>query len=136
MTNKYEGKLGFFLIRFSEFNPNKFNFHLKIKNKLEVGDCSIFVCRSQDQKGTKFKELVCGYKTININTYNLIVYDISGKESDRAILFRYEGFQLWESQVRGFMMDISKDFITISKGGIRVLALGSIEKRILTDNVG
>lgn len=92
LTNKYLGQYGLFLIRFSEEDPRKFLFHLRIKNKLEVNDCSIFVSRSYTAEGKRFKELICGYKTININTYNLIVYDISGREEDRAILFRYEGF--------------------------------------------
>ena len=86
------GSYGLFLIRFSESDPKKYLFHLKIKNKLEVNDCSIFVSRAYTKEGKRFKELICGYKTININTYNLIVYDISGREEDRAILFRYEGF--------------------------------------------
>jgi hypothetical protein len=129
LTNKYMGSYGLFLIRFSESDPEKFIFHLKIKNKLEVNDCSIFVSRAHTAEGKRFKELICGYKTININTYNLIVYDISGREEDRAILFRYEGFQLWESQIRGFLMKTTKDFICICKGGIKIIALGIHEKR-------
>ena len=73
LSNMYDEKLGFFILRMDEFNPeSNFKFLVKYKNKLSIGDCDIFVMR---QKG--MKELVISYKTIYINTYNIIIIDIS-----------------------------------------------------------
>ena len=44
------------------------------KNKLEIGDCNIYVIRGIDPISKKYyKELVIAYKTIYINTYNVFV---------------------------------------------------------------
>lgn len=69
------------------------------------------------------KELVISYKTIYINTYNVMVMDIS-VDGDQSILFRHESFQLWESESSGLLLDKNKDFITLNKNGMQVLALG------------
>ena len=74
LANKYREKLGIFLIRFSEPNPKKHNFILKWKNKLDIADGDINIVRNQKKR---FKELVISYKTIFINTYNVVVFDIS-----------------------------------------------------------
>ena len=57
--------------------------------------------------------------------------DLAGDEDKRATLFRHESFQLWESQVFGMNLSFSKDFISLSKAGMNVLALGSIPKKEL-----
>jgi hypothetical protein len=78
LANKFDEKLGFFIIRMDEFNPeSNFQFLTKYKNKLDIGDCDIFVMRS---KGSSLKELVVSFKTIYINTYNIIIYDISSSK--------------------------------------------------------
>jgi len=41
----YEGKLGVFMIRFDENDPEKHNFFLKYKNKLDISDADIAVLR-------------------------------------------------------------------------------------------
>ena len=74
LANKYQDKLGFFLIRMSGDNPDDYRFLTRYKNKLDIGDCSIQVMRDRD-KG--YKELVISYKTIYINTYNVHVLDIT-----------------------------------------------------------
>lgn len=38
IVNKYEEKLGVFLIKFEEKNPLNFNFFLKYKNKLDISN--------------------------------------------------------------------------------------------------
>ena len=77
------------------------------------------------------------YKIININTFNVQVLDISGTSgSVESTLFRHEAFQLWESKVMGIMLTKVNDFITFSKDGINVLALGQSEKRVVTDMQG
>ena len=55
------------------------------KSLLEIGDASISIYRGNDSNG-EFKELVIGYKTININTYNIVVQDLSGKANQRSVL--------------------------------------------------
>ena len=48
VANKYDEKLGFFIIKMSETDPiNNFKFLTKYKNKLDIGDCKLFVMRSQ-----------------------------------------------------------------------------------------
>ena len=49
----------------------------KWKNKLDIGDATLNVLRHQDKNGKWFKELIIAYKSININTYNVTVMDIS-----------------------------------------------------------
>ena len=76
LANKFEEKLGFFIIRMNEKNPTQHTFLTKWKNKLDLGDANIFVLRHG--KGDQhYKELIISYKTIYINTYNVTVMDIS-----------------------------------------------------------
>jgi len=72
---------------------------MKVKNKFDIGDTSMFISRNT-AKGTK--ELVISSKTIYINTYDIKVLDIS-RDDQQSILFRHEGFQLWESESAGFL---------------------------------
>lgn len=68
------------------------------KHKLEIDNANIFVLRGNDnQTKAPFKELVIGFKTIYINTYNVVIQDISGDVEKRTTLYRHESFQLWES---------------------------------------
>jgi len=95
LANKYQEKLGVFLIKFDEDEPtdkDKHKFFLKYKNKLDIADADIAVMRNP---GKALKELIVSYKSININTYNVYVVDISGE--DPWPLIRHESFQLWES---------------------------------------
>lgn len=64
------------------------------------------------QKG--LKELIVSYKTIFINTYNVIVMDISVND-EQTMIFRHESFQLWESECMGLLLGQNKDFITVNK---------------------
>lgn len=45
LANKFEEKLGFFIIRMNEKNPSEHTFLTKWKNKLDLGDANIFVLR-------------------------------------------------------------------------------------------
>ena len=132
LANKFDEKLGFFVIKLSETNPKDNRFLIKWKNKLDIGDPNMFVLRN-NEKG--YKELIISYKTIFINTYNIICMDIS-VESDMLILFRHESFQLWESECVGILLNKNKDFITLNKQGMQVLSLGSAEKRPIKDAQG
>ena len=88
LTNKYEEKLGFFVLRIQESNPFNGSFLIKWKNKLDIGDTNIFVLRNHE-KG--IKEIIISYKTIYINTFNVVVMDIS-KDNKKNMIFRHESF--------------------------------------------
>jgi len=103
--------------------PKRGKFLIKWKNKLDIGDTNVQVLRNE-QKGKLIKEIVIGYKTIFLNTYNVMLMDIS-EEKQNAIIFRHEGFQLWESASSGFLLDQSKDYVLLNNKGIQILALGS-----------
>lgn len=92
LANKYQEKLGVFIIRFSELDPANFNFFLKFKNKLDIADADIAVLKCKE---SKLKELIVSYKTIHSNMYTVQVCDIS-RETPWP-LYKHESFQLWES---------------------------------------
>lgn len=115
-----------------EDDPYNSKFLIKWKNKLDIGDTNIYVLRNIE-KG--IKEIIISYKTIFINTFNVVVMDIS-KEAEKSIIFRHEGFQLWESQIVGILLNKYKDFVMLNRDGINILALGSLEKRPLLDATG
>ena len=130
LANKYDEKLGFFLIKMSESDTNKFSFLTKYKNKLDIGDATVSVLRDRE-KG--YKELVLSYKTIYINTYNVHVMDIS--QEGQPTLYKHESFQLWESESRGLLLQNRGDFLKLSKAGAEIIALGSMQKRELVDDL-
>lgn len=66
-----------------EKNTDNFKFLTRWKNKLDLGDAYLNVIRhSNKDKTQSYKELVIGYKTIYINTYNVTVMDISDLNSE------------------------------------------------------
>lgn len=52
---------------------------------------------------------------------------------ENLIIFRHESFHLWESAVVGFLITAKHDFITLSKEGIKIIALGTQGQRSLKD---
>ena len=79
-----------------------------------------------EQDGVPYKELIVGYKTIYINTYSLWCTDLGGESKDRATLQKIECFQLWESAISGIALMKNKDWVTFSKSGVNVVALGQV----------
>jgi len=45
------------------------------------------------------------------------------------LIFRHESFQLWESEIAGFLTTKRNDFVTVNRDGINLLALGSKEEK-------
>jgi hypothetical protein len=135
LANKKDGHVGFFLIKFEARNPAVYHFITMWKNMLDIGDSSIHISRGVDSHGD-FKELVIGYKTININTYNIVVQDLSGNSQQRATLQKHECGQLWESKVSGLFLAKTKDYLSFSKSGINVVSLGTSTKKVLVDAEG
>lgn len=68
------------------------------------------------------------YKCIGINTFNVFVIDIDTK----LIKYWHESYQLWESPIKGFLLN-TNDFLILSKAGINLLALGEKPSRIVKD---
>ena len=89
LSNKFEEKLGFFVIKVSEKDPSDKRFLIKWKNKLDIGDPNIYVLRNKE-KG--LKELIVSYKTIFINTYTVICKDLSDLDNEAAVLYKHEAF--------------------------------------------
>ena len=86
-VNKFDEKLGVFLIKFSEKNPLDYHFFLKYKNKLDISDARLTIVRNPVKN---YKELIVSYKTIFLNTFNVRVLDIS---SDSPwLLYTHESF--------------------------------------------
>ena len=108
-------------------------FFIKYKNKLDIGDADIYILRS---KKNRLKEIVISYKTIYINTFNVLVMDISARSTEKSIIFKHESFQLWESEINGFLTNRNLDFVTLNRDGINIVALGSVEKRPMLDSAG
>lgn len=79
----------------------------------------------------KATNIVVSYKSIGINTFNVFVINLE----DKLIKYWHEGYQLWESPVKGFLLN-SNDFLILSKDGINVLALGEKEGRVIKDQEG
>lgn len=77
LCNKYMERLGVFLIKFDELQPENHKFFMKWKNKLDISDANVWVLRNKQKK---YKELIVSYKTIFINTYNVKIIDISNDQ--------------------------------------------------------
>ena len=111
------------------------------QHKLELDDANIYILRGHDNitkggdsKDQSYKELIISFKTCYLNTYNVIVQDLSPeKKEDRKTLFRHEAFQLWETKVTGLILLKNKDYVSFSKSGINVLAMGRIPKKPILD---
>jgi hypothetical protein len=117
--------MGFYLIKFNKEDPTKKVDLTMWRNMLDIGDANMYISRGTNKNGD-YKELICGSKTISINTYNTVVLDLSSDENrGRQTLQRHEAFQLWESPIAGLLLEHSKDFLTFSRAGINILALGN-----------
>lgn len=71
------------------------------------------------------------FKSIYINTYNVIVICLSKK----TVIFRYEVYHLWEASIRGILLK-NYDFVIISKDGTDVMSLGYQDKRLIHGTYG
>ena len=77
-----DGQMGFYLIKFSVDNPNDIKYLTMWRHNLDIDDANMYICRGKNENGN-FKELVVGYKTIGINTYNTVILDLSS-DTDRG----------------------------------------------------
>lgn len=126
LANKYQEKMGVFLVKFHENNPKNFNFFMKYKTMLDVSDADIAIMKN---KKTGLKELIVSFKTVTENTYNVYIVDIS--QDEPIPLFRHESFQLWETQITAFFIKKTNDYVTINQDGISLISLDSFDKRYI-----
>ena len=136
VSNKKNNKLGFFLTRYKCNDIANYEEIVVLKNKLNIDDVTLQIVRGEDLSGKPYKELVIGYKTIYINTYQVTIQDLSASTS-LSTFCRHESYHLWETKIFGLMITSkTKDFITLSKAGMNVLNLGTRELRRVLDFEG
>ena len=104
-------------------------------NKLDIGNCDMQMMSEvlKDEKGRSYREksIVISYKCVGINTFNVFVID----SQTNLIKYWHEGYQLWESPVKGFLLT-TNDFMILSKDGINLLALGEKAGKCVVDKDG
>ena len=86
MANKKDGKLGFYLYKldfkkpFSAKEKHESYYLIRWNNKLDIADVDVALMDEKDKEtglsipGMRY--IVCSYKMIGINTYNIFVIDI------------------------------------------------------------
>jgi hypothetical protein len=132
LANKKESKLGFYLFSIELNDPeNQSEYFIRWNNKLDIGDADMYYMTEKNEEGIMSEYMVVSYKCIGINTFNVFVFDLH----DKLIKFWFEGYQLWESPLKGFLLH-SNDFLVLSKEGISLLALGTKESKEIIDNKG
>ena len=74
LSNKKDAQIGFFLVKFEADDPSKFTDLTMWRHRLDIDNCNLFILRGHDPVTGKFyKELIISYKTILINTFNVVV---------------------------------------------------------------
>jgi hypothetical protein len=77
LSNKEGESIGIFLTKFYALTPGKFRFITMWRHLLQVGDAYMAISKGIDSHGSWYKELIVGFKTIFINTYTIIVIELS-----------------------------------------------------------
>ena len=131
LANKKDAKLGYFLLSIQIDNPDEdCEYLIRWSNKLDIGNCDMHIL-NESINDVHNKSIVVSYKSIGINTFNVFVIDLTTK----LIQYWHEGYQLWESPVKGFLLS-TNDFLILSKDGINMLALGEKPSRVVKDKDG
>ena len=70
-----------FLLKFDERDPESKKFIINWKNKLDIDDVNMFFLCGDNQQNpeTAIKELVISYKTIFVNTFNVVVLNLANQ---------------------------------------------------------
>lgn len=135
ISNKKEGVLGFYLIKFDANNPQNYFFLTTWKHNLDIENVNISISRGEHPNGTNFKELIVSYKTIFINTFTVVTKDLSASDGSINIINKHESFQLWESNISGCLLK-NKDFCSFNQDGMSILSLGTTERKSVKDFEG
>lgn len=119
LINKLDGMYGFYVFKFYRNDMKNPTHLIKWTNKMNIGDCNMAI--NSNEQGVR--ELVISYKVIYINTFNVMVLDLTSG-LDQRIVFRHESTQVWESDSYGFFLSKSEDYIKINKNGLYMLSMG------------
>ena len=128
LANKRDSRLGYYLLSLDADDPeNGAEYLIQWSHKLDIGNCDLQILTEGDSES-----IVVSYKSIGINTYNVFVIDLNNA---KLIKYWHEGYQLWESPVKGFLLG-TNDFLILSKDGQNLIALGEKKKRPIKDKDG
>ena len=136
LSNREGDSIGIFLIKFYVSTPGKFKFITMWRHLLEVGDATLKISKGVDSHQHRYKELIVGFKTIYINTYTIIVIELSKDTKQKGTLQRFESFHLWESACSALLLSNNEFYIHFSNKGMNVVALGTAEQYQLKDSNG
>ena len=130
-ANRSKGFLGQYLYEFDESNLDENenlipDILISQRSLLDNGDTKLNLIVSE---GTN--KLVLSFKSIYINTYNVLIIDLDTKQVD----IRHESYHLWESSISGVLL-ANNEYAIISKEGLRVMQLRSKDARIIKDEKG
>ena len=121
--------LGYYLIELDEAKPIERNppkYLINWKSKLDISNANISLITRYDNVTKKpCRQLVITYKSIYINTFNVIVLNLETE----LILFRHESYHLWEASI-GCIMLSNQNLIINCKEGLKIMALGDVHKAI------
>ena len=90
LANKKKGKLGFYLYKldfnkpYSDKGKKESDYLIRWNNKLDIADADVALMEEKDKEtglsipGMRY--IVCSYKMIGINTYNIFVIDIESED--------------------------------------------------------
>jgi hypothetical protein len=90
LANKKDGKLGFYLYKldfnkpYSDKGKKESDYLIRWNNKLDIADADVALMEEKDKEtglsipGMRY--IVCSYKMIGINTYNIFVIDIESED--------------------------------------------------------
>ena len=131
VANKLDSKLGVYLFKMKEHDPFSYEFLINWDSKLEISDCVIETFFNEGK--SRFEMVLC-YKSMYINTMNIIVLNLS--KCNCLMLMRHESFQMWESKLFGFLIDTNTDFMTLSYQGIHIVETCDVDKTVIKDTKG
>ena len=100
LANKYQRKLGYFLLELNEELDKMASprYVIKWENKLEIDNASLNYFIDADGEEDS-QTLVVSYKSIHVNLYTVFLINIQ----TGRIIFKHDNYQLWESPVIGFL---------------------------------
>jgi hypothetical protein len=76
MANKRNKLLGYYFLSISIQNPYKQKFLIQWNNKLDIGNCDVSMFYERLKCGGRHNFVVLSFKSIGINTYNVMVIDL------------------------------------------------------------
>lgn len=112
LANKCNKLLGYYLLEVSEQERGKScraNYIINWKSKLDIEDARLFLLRDNHDKQDS---LVVSYKSIHVNTYNILLISLETK----MIVYRHESEHMFEASITSILLE-SHDFIMFSQNG-------------------